>query len=309
MTTRTIGSILLAFTLLFTISASALASDTGAVEPVIIVAYDTPTDPTPVDPTPVDVPQPTEDPNGQGSTTGTTTDGSTGTTDQGAAAATPAPAVPASFAITKHPYSESIEEGTVTSFVAKASNAASATWVILNANGNPGNSSHISVKEAYQDNGELVAKVVINNAPVDINGWTFAVDFVGNNGAVARTNAAKLSVYYAASKATPRPVQTPIPTVAPTPAPTLAPTPAPTATPEPTPTPDPTPLPTYTPAPTVAPAETVKEVADGGASASLGRILTVIVIAGAAAVIAVVGILAGSGILGGNKKKRRKRRK
>ena len=43
--------------------------------------------------------------------------------------------------------------------------------------------------------------------------------------------------------------------------------------------------------------------------ASLGRILTVIVIAGAAAVIAVVGIRAGSGILGGSKKKRRNRRR
>ena len=306
MTIRTIGSILLFFILVFSLGTSASASETGAVEPVIITAYDTPDDPTPVDPTPAEQPaQPTEDPNGQGSTTGTTSDGSTGTTDQG----TTAPTVPAAFAITKHPYGENIEEGTVTSFVAKASNAASATWVILDANGNPGTSSHISVKEPYQDNGELVAKVVINNAPVNINGWTFAVDFVGNNGATARTNAAKLSVYYAASAATPRPVVTPVPTATPAPTPVPTATPAPTATPEPTPTPDPTPQPTYTPAPTVAPAETVKEVADGGASASLGRILTVIVIAGAAAVICVVGILAGSGILGGNKKKRRKRRR
>ena len=318
---RTIGSILLAMTMLFTLGVTALAEgenlvgggssseggsnvsvgvDTPATQPPEVVGN------TPVDPIPTEqAPQTTEDPNGQSSTT-TPADGTTGTGTEGQAAA---PAVPATFAITKHPYSESIEEGTVTSFVAKASNAASATWVILNANGNPGNSSHISVKEAYQDNGELVAKVVINNAPVDINGWSFAVDFVGNNGATARTNAATLSVYYAASKATPRPVQTPIPTVAPTPAPTLAPTPVPTATPEPTPVPEPTPLPTYTPAPTTAPAASVKEVADGGASASLGRILTVVVIAGAAAVIAVVGILAGSGILGGNRKKRRKRRR
>ena len=302
MNKRTIGSILLAFTLLFAIGATAFASDTGAVDPTIIISAPTEppqvvgTDPTPVDPTPVEQPtQPTEDPNGQ--TSGTETP----------AQPTQAP-VSTAFAITKHPYGESIEEGTVTSFVSKATGAASATWIIQDANGNPGTSSHISVKEPYYDNGELVAKVVINNAPVNINGWSFRTEFVGNNGATARTDAAILKVYYSASAATPRPVVTPVPTVtpAPTPAPTV--TPAPTATPAPTPAPEPTPLPTYTPAPTVAPAETVKEVADGGASASLGRILTVIVIAGAAAVIAVVGILAGSGILGGSRKKRRKRR-
>ena len=208
------------------------------------------------------------------------------------------------FAITKHPYSESIAEGSVTSFVAKASGASTAEWIIQDANGNPGTSSHISIKDPYyDDSGYLVAKVVINDASVNINGWTFRARF--NNSLT--TDAAKLTVYYAASTATPRPVVTPVPTA--TPSPTPSPTPVPTATPEPTPIPDPTPLPTYTPVPTVAPAETVKEVADGGASASLGRILTVIVIAGAAAVIAVIGILAGSGILGGNKKKRRKRRR
>ena len=198
MTIRTIGSLLLALTMLFTLGAVAFATD--PVDPTIIISAPTPppevvgqTDPTPVEPTVVEPPQPTEDPNGQGSTTGTPAEGST---DTGTDGQTAAPAVPAAFAITKHPYSESIEEGTVTSFVAKASNAASATWVILNANGNPGTSSHISVKEAYQDNGELVAKVVINNAPVDINGWSFAVDFVGNNGATARTNAATLSVRF-----------------------------------------------------------------------------------------------------------------
>ena len=76
MNKRTIGSILLAFTLLFAIGATAFASETGAVDPTIIISAPTEppqvvgTDPTPVDPTPVEQPtQPTEDPNGQTSGT------------------------------------------------------------------------------------------------------------------------------------------------------------------------------------------------------------------------------------------------
>ena len=58
MSIRTIGSILLALTLLFVISVSAFASDTGAVDPTIIISAPTEppqvvgTDPTPVDPEP-----------------------------------------------------------------------------------------------------------------------------------------------------------------------------------------------------------------------------------------------------------------
>ena len=303
---RTIGSMLLILMLVFTMGVSAFATE--PVDATIIISAPTPP-PDVVEPvadtTPVETPA-TEDPAGQG--TGTEAP-ATGTDQQTATQPTAAP-VSKAFAITKHPYSESIEEGTVTSFVSKATGSASAQWIIQDANGNPGTSAHISVKEPYYDNatGELVAKVVINNASVNINGWSFRTEFYGNNGATARTDAAVLSAYYAASKATPRPVVTPVPTATPSPTPAPTATPAPTPTPEPTETPEPTPLPTFTPVPTVAPLDNAKEVPDGGMSASLGKMLTVIVIAGAAAVIAVVGILAGSGILGGNKKKRRKRR-
>ena len=271
------------------VSASANGEEGGAVDPNIVISAYTPapevvgetTDPTPVDPV-----QTTEDPNGQSGeailpapdteTTGEST-------------------VPAVFAITKHPYSESISEGSVTSFVAKASAASSARWIIKDANGNNASNDHISIKEPYYDNGELVAKVVINNAPVSISGWSFSAIFNES----LTTGPATLTVYYAASTATPRPVQTPIPTA--TPSPTREPPPAPEA--------EATPIPTFTPGPTPTPIADTKEYADGGAGASLGKILTVIVIAGAAAVVAVVGILAGSGILGGSKKKKRRRRR
>ena len=69
------------------------------------------------------------------------------------------PPISTVFAITKHPYSESIEEGSVTSFLSKATGAASATWIIQDANGNPATSALISVKDTYvNESGELVAK-------------------------------------------------------------------------------------------------------------------------------------------------------
>ncbi|MBO6092171.1 MAG: hypothetical protein J6P40_00880 [Oscillospiraceae bacterium] len=213
-----------------------------------------------------------------------------------AAPQTPIPTanVAAEYKITKHPFSENIEVGTSTSFVVKAQNAASVTWTVQDGNGNVVDPSQwaahgISVASSDPAN----AKIVISKAAIDLNNWRFYATFTGFNGVYMRTEEARLNVHYPQNTATPRPVQTPVPTVRPTTAPTPVPTQAPTPVPTVVPTQTPAPIPT--PAPTIVPTMSPEPVPEETGRSSLGTIGLIIGGGVVLAAVAVVGILAASG--------------
>ncbi len=194
--------------------------------------------------------------------------------------------------ITKPPYSENIEVGKSTSFVAKADNAVSVYWVVQDKQGNNVDSSQwaahgISVASSDPSN----TKIVISNASIDLDGWTFLAAFTGQPPISLKltTDRAKLNVHYPQTVATSTPARTPIPTTVPTSRPT--PTPTPTTTPTPTPTVAPIP----TPAPTIVPTMTPAPTPEVTGRSSLGTIGLIIGGGAVLAVAAVVGILAATG--------------
>ena len=198
------------------------------------------------------------------------------------------------YKITKHPFSENIEVGTSTSFVVKAQNAASVSWTVQDSNGNtvdPSQWAAYGISVASSDPAN--AKIVISKATIDLNNWRFYATFTGLNGVYMRTEEARLNVHYPQNTATPRPVQTPVPTVRPTTAPTPVPTPVPTPAPTVAPTQTPAPIPT--PAPTIVPTMTPAPTPEVTGRSSLGTIGLIIGGGAVLAVAAVVGILAATG--------------
>lgn len=213
------------------------------------------------------------------------------------------------FKITKSPLSEpNIVEGNGTSFTAKAENATSVTWHVLNEKGvevsaDQWGSYGISVASSDPAN----SKISIHNASTKISGWSFYAVFTGA-GTSSATDKASIKVApnsQALPAITTRPVITPVPTATPTPTPTATPTPTPTATPTATPTPAPTAVPeaSFAPMATQDPALSVEAAsATQARSSSLAPILIVILCGVIIAAAAVTAILYANGMIGGRRR-------
>ena len=144
-------------------------------------------------------------------------------------------------AITKDPTGETVDNGGNAVFVAKADNADSITWYILDAGGTVKYPAaeigqHIEGVSAAGTNSE---RLVLSGLNEKINGWRAQCEFTNAYGTTVSA-AAAINV--------------------------LAPTPTPTPAPTPTPTPTPTPVPTYSPAPTPTPVQIPSAAGSSGGS-------------------------------------------
>ena len=138
--------------------------------------------------------------------------------------------------IQKNPTSETKDIGQSTSFIARANNAVSARWRLIDPETRqeytpdqaaaklPGVS--IYVTENY---GALLESTLhVDHITAEINGWQFMVYFSNGSGEVPAALAASLAVNIPVATPTPSPV----PTSTPTPVPTQTPLPIPTPTAE-----------------------------------------------------------------------------
>lgn len=134
--------------------------------------------------------------------------------------------------IEKDPTSEADrEEGTSTSFIARASNATGYQWFAIS----PATAQSIPIDQVgnqidgvsfavTENRGNLLETTLhINSLNQKINGWQFQCRFTNADGQEAWTSRVNVSVKE--PEATPTPMPTPTPTPAPTPTPTPAPTP------------------------------------------------------------------------------------
>lgn len=122
--------------------------------------------------------------------------------------------------ITKHPTSENIEEGELTSFVASATGVDKSVWTLIDGSGTKYSMDELQKTYPQMTYSESFGKVILRNIPKALDNSKIYCTFSGAGGSV-ETNAAYIYVKAAAPSPTPSPSPTPTPT----------PTPSPSATP------------------------------------------------------------------------------
>lgn len=130
--------------------------------------------------------------------------------------------------ITKHPTSENIEEGELTSFVAAANGVDTSVWTLIDGNGNKYSIEELQKSYPQMTCSETFGKVILRNIPKALDNSKIYCTFSGAGGSV-ETNAAYLYVKAAA------PTPTPSPSPTPTPSPSASPSPSPSASASPAP--------------------------------------------------------------------------
>lgn len=107
-----------------------------------------------------------------------------------------AEATPGIPELTKHPTSETVDEGGNAEFVARASYSRRTVWYLVD----PDNSGHrLLLKEASMKfpgltfDGENTEHLYLHHIPKDLSGWNVVAEFVGSNGLV-RSSAAVITV-------------------------------------------------------------------------------------------------------------------
>lgn len=120
--------------------------------------------------------------------------------------------------ITKHPTSENIKEGELTSFVATATGVDKSAWTLIDANGKKYTMEELAAAYPGLTYSETYGKVVLRNVPAALDNSRIYCTFSGAGGS-KETNAAYLYVKSAAPTPTPSPSPTPAPSPTPTPSP------------------------------------------------------------------------------------------
>lgn len=128
--------------------------------------------------------------------------------------------------ITKHPTSENVEEGELTSFVAAANGVDKSVWTLIDGSGTKYSMEELQKTYSQMTYSETFGKVILRNIPKELDNSKIYCTFSGSGGTV-ETNAAYLYVKSAAPSPTPSPSPTPTPSASPSPTPSASASPAP----------------------------------------------------------------------------------
>lgn len=113
---------------------------------------------------------------------------------------TPAPTPVPYVNVTKHPTGETVDAGGRALFISRADNSTGITWIIANPAGTVQfqNGEAANFFPGLSVSGIGTDTLILDNIPLDMDGWQVRADFTGYNGTVS-SNYARISVNNSAS--------------------------------------------------------------------------------------------------------------